>query len=95
MFHVSLLKHWNAADLQEDQPISHDDIPEVEEPYYEIERILRRRKVKIKNRIIKQYLVLWRGYPVEDVMWIEANQFSYPEQLQEYLREDQSQKEKL
>ena len=95
MFHVSLLKAWNTADLQEDQPISHDDAPEVEEPYYEVEEILRWRKVKIKNRITKQYLVLWRGYPVEDAMWIEANQFSYPEQLQDYLREDKPQEEKI
>ena len=95
MFHVSLLKKWNTADLHEDQPISHDDAPEIEEPYYEVEKILRWRKVKIKNKIIKQYLVLWRGYPVEDAMWIEANQFSYPEKLQEYLREDQPHEEKV
>ena len=95
VFHVLLLKNWTAANLQEDQPISHDDIPEVEEPYYEIEKILHCHKVKIINKIIKQYLVLWRGYPVEDAMWIEANQFSYPEQLQEYLREYQPQEEKL
>ena len=63
VFHVSLLKHWNSVNLQEDQPISRDDVPEVEEPYYEIERILRWRKVKRKNKIIKQYLVLLRGYP--------------------------------
>ena len=74
---------------------SHDDTPEVEEPYYEVEKILRWRKVKIKNKITKQYLVLWRGYPVEDAMWIEANQFSYPEQLQDYLREDKPQEEKI
>ena len=95
MFHVSLLKRWNTANLQEDQPVSHDDVPEVEEPYYEIERILRWRKVKRKKKIIKQYLVLWCGYPVEDAMWIEADQFSYPGQLQEYLREDQPQEEKV
>ena len=95
VFHVSLLKAWNAAALQEDQPISHDDAPEVEEPYYEVEKILRWRKVKKRNKIIKQYLVLWRGYPVEDAMWIEANQFSYPGQLQDYLREDKPQEEKI
>ena len=67
----------------------------MEEPYYEIEKILRWRKVKRKNKTIKQYLVLWRGYPVEDAMWIEANQFSNPEKLQEYLREDQPQEEKI
>ena len=46
MFHASLLKDWNTVDLQEDQPISQEDVPEVEEPYYEIERILRWRKIK-------------------------------------------------
>ena len=95
VFHVSLLKHWNPVKLQEGQQLSHDDVPEVEEPYYEIERILRWRKVERENNIVKQYLVLWRGYPVEDAMWIEANQFSYPGQLQEYLREDNPQEEKV
>ena len=95
MFHVSLLKRWNAAGLHEDQPISQEDALEVEEPYYEIEKILRWRKVKQGNKIIEQYLVLWRGYPIEDAMWIEANQLSYPEELQDYLREDKPQEEKI
>ena len=95
VFHVSLLKQWNSVNLQEDQPVSPDDVPEVEEPFYQIERILRWRKIKRKNKIIKQYLVLWRGYPVEDAMWIEANQFSYPGQLQQYLHGDNPQEEKV
>ena len=41
VFHVSLLKEWRIADLQEDQPITTNDVLDVEEPYYEIERILR------------------------------------------------------
>ena len=95
VFHVSLLKHRNSVNLQEDQPISHDDVPEVEEPNHEIEKILRWRKIKRKNKIIKQYLVLWCGCPAEDAMWIEADQFSYPGQLHEYLREDQPQEERV
>ena len=47
VFHVSLLKDWRTASLQEDQPIP-TDTPEVEEPYYEIEKILRWRKSKKK-----------------------------------------------
>ena len=93
--HVWILKQWNTENLQEDQPISPGDVPEVAESYYEIERILRWRKIKRKNKIIKQYLVLWCGYPVEDAMWIEANQFSYPGQLQQYLRDDDPQEEKV
>ena len=46
VFHVSLLRDWNAADVQEDRPVSQDDTPEVEEPYWEVERILRWRKLK-------------------------------------------------
>ena len=40
VFHVSLLKDWKTASLQQDQPVPADDVPEVEEPYYEIEKIL-------------------------------------------------------
>ena len=36
VFHVSLLRDWKAADVQEDPPVSQDDAPEIEEPYWEI-----------------------------------------------------------
>ena len=94
VFHVSLLKNWNAASLQEDQPVS-TDIPEVEEPYYEIERILRWRKIKRNKKILKEYLVLWKGYPVEEASWVQASQFSHPDQLKDYLKEDNPEEEKI
>ena len=53
VFHISLLKDWKTADLQEDQPAPTDDVPDVEEPYYDIERILRWRKVKRGPKILK------------------------------------------
>ena len=40
VFHFFLLRDWKAADVQEDQPVSQEDAPEVEEPYWEIEKIL-------------------------------------------------------
>ena len=64
------MRDWNAADVQEDRPVSQDDTPEAEEPYWEIERILRWRKVKRNKKIIKEYLVLWRGFPVSEATWI-------------------------
>ena len=51
VFHVSLLKDWRTANLQEDQSMTTDDVPEVEEPYYEIEKILRWRRVTTGRRI--------------------------------------------
>ena len=95
VFHVSLLKQWRAADLQEDRPVTTKDVPDVEEPYYEIERILRWRKIKRNKKILKKYLVLWRGYPVEEASWIQASQFSHATQLRRYMEEDQPQEEKI
>ena len=40
VFHISLLKKWNAVDLQEEEKIAAEEL-EVEEPYYEIEKLLR------------------------------------------------------
>ena len=50
VFHISLLKKWNAADLQEDEEVPAEEL-EVEEPYYEIEKLLRWRKVKKGDRL--------------------------------------------
>ena len=95
VFHVSLLKDWRTADLQEGQSVPADDVPDVEEPYYEIEKILRWRKSKRNKKILKEYLVLWKGYPIEEASWVQVEQFSHPGQLRNYLEEDKSQEEKV
>ena len=94
VFHVSLLKSWHTASLQEDEEPIDDDL-ELEEPYYEIEKILRWRKVKRGRRVLKEYLVLWKNYPVSEASWIRAEQFSNPDQLQQYLNEDQPLQEQV
>ena len=95
VFHVSLLKAWRAANVHEDQPDLPDDIPEIEEPFWEIEKILRWRKVKINKKIIKQYLVLWHGFPVNEASWITQDQFIRPELLRKFIQEDKPVEEKL
>ncbi|MCG8453602.1 MAG: hypothetical protein MI717_10525 [Spirochaetales bacterium] len=85
---------WNTASLQEDEEPADDDL-EVEEPYYEIEKILRWRKIKRGKRIMKEYLVLWKNYPVTEASWIQAEQFSDPSQLKQYLDEDQPLQEQV
>ena len=95
VFHVSLLKDWRTADLHDDQSIPADEAPGVEEPYYEIERILPWRKVKRNKKILKEYLVLWKGYPIEEASWVQAGQFRHPGQLRNYLEEDNPQEEKI
>ena len=88
VFYVSLLRDWKAADVQKDKPVSQEDAPEVEEPYWEIEKILRWQKIKRNKKIIKEYLVLWKGFPVEEATWIIPEQLIRPELLQQFIRED-------
>ena len=82
VFHISLVKQWNTTSLQEEEEAPADEDLEIEEPYYEIEKILRWRKIKRGRRILKEYLVLWKGYPVTEASWIQAEKFSHPDQLQ-------------
>ena len=95
MFYVFLLRDWKAADVQEDRPVSQDDAPEIEEPYWEIEKILRWRKIIKNKKIIKEYLILWKGFPVEEAIWIIQDQLIRPELLQQFIQEDKPVEEEL
>ena len=94
VFRISLLKRWNTASLQEEEVPADDDL-ETEEPYYEIEKILPWRKIKRGRRFLKEYLVLWKEYQVIEASWIQAEQFSHPDQLQQYLEDDQPLQERV
>ena len=70
-------------------------MPEIEDPYWEIEKILRWRKVKINKKVIKQYLVLWRGFPVNEATWITQDQVIRPELLRQFLQDDKPTEKRL
>ena len=63
VFHISLLQEWNAVNLQEEEEIPVEK-PEVEEPYYQIEKLLRWRRIKRGRRVNIEYMVLWKDYPI-------------------------------
>ena len=47
------------------------------EPLYEVERILKWRKVRIGRRSAREFLVTWRGYPLYEAQWIPEANFTY------------------
>ena len=44
-------------------------------PVYEVENILRWRHKKIKNKYIREFFVLWPGYPLDEPTWKPEDSF--------------------
>ena len=90
VFHVSLLKVWNEGVCRQ---ILDEATPELEEPddqqKYEVERFLRWRERRVRNRTTKEYYVLWRGYPLEEASCVPEDNFEDKEQLRRDLEVDQ------
>ena len=89
VFHVSLLRPWNQSLFSAAQQ---QVVPELEEPkavqYYETEKIVRWRWVGQGRRRTKEYLVLWRDQPVEEMSWVPEANFPDKDALQQDLDED-------
>ena len=67
VFHVSLLRIWR-EDMYRGYPTPEPTRLEEEDnqKVYELERFLRWRYRKIQNKKKREFLVLWKGYPIEE-----------------------------
>ena len=59
-----------------------------DEPFYEVDKILKWRKTKVGRRTVKEYLATWRGYPLSDAQWIPETNWRDPTKLTEYIEQD-------
>ena len=81
------IQKWNVVDLQEEEKFPVEE-PKVEEPFYQIENLLRWRRVKKSQQTKIEYLVLWKDYPIEEAQWFPTKDFMKPSELQKYIEED-------
>lgn len=82
VFHISLLEPVTLdATLQHDVK---DIDPEIQEPIYQVERILRERTVRGQ----KQYLVRWEGYDHTEDSWQLREHFNSIEPIEEFHRQE-------
>ena len=96
VFHISLLKRWNTASLQEEEEVPADDDLELEEPYYEIEKILRWRKVKRGRKNFKGVLSAYgKDTQLQKPPGSRQSNFHTRTSLQQYLEDDQPLQEKV
>ena len=88
VFHVSLLKPWRKLTWGSPVDLQPVDIEPAAKPTYEVERILRWRKVQIGRKKTREFLVTWHGYPLEEAMWIPESNFSFPNELKKMIKQD-------
>ena len=93
VFHISLLRPWNQSVFTVSQQ---QDVPELEtegQRYYETEKILRWRKVKRGNRWKREYLVMWKDRPIDEISWVPEENFPDKKSLEADLEHDQPEEE--
>ena len=83
VFHVSLLKPWRSGtwerqDIAEQPELEHHD----DNPEYEIEKLLRWRPLREGNRRTREFLVLWKGYGLDEATWVREEEIQPPEHVQ-------------
>ena len=88
VFHTSLLRPWRSSQRSCPVDIPAPDVQVSDEPFYEVDKILEWKKTKGGRRTMKEYLVTWRGYPLEDAHWIPEANWRYPKMLQTYIKQD-------
>ena len=82
-------KKWNVVDLRGEEEFL------AKEPFYEIEKLLRWRKIKRGRQMKKEDLVLWKDYPIEEAQWVPAKNIMKPSELQKYIKEDNPPEERV
>jgi hypothetical protein len=90
VFHISLLKPWREDTWREE--IDEQPVPVLEQDEdveFEIERVLRWRYYKSGNLRKKEYLVVWKGYPLDDSTWLPGEDIRPKEHFENMIARDE------
>ena len=88
VFHVSLLREWRESDWDQDEQAPVPELVAADERS-EIEKLLRWRYVRQGNRRVREFLVLWVGWPLDDATWVPESAIGPPEHVDSLLQRDQ------
>ena len=88
VFHTSLLKPWQQSSWScpVDAPLP--DVEADDGPVYNVERILRWRFVRCGRRRVREFLVTWEGFPLDEAESIREEDFCNREMLQAQIEQD-------
>ena len=94
VFHTSLLRPWRSSEWSCPVNIPAPEVQVSDEPFYEVDKILKWRKTAVSRRTIKAYLVTWTGYALEDAQWISETNWRDPTKLKTYIKQEKPTEEK-
>ena len=86
-FHVSQLKLYKKP-TNEDRTYQKPDLilTATGEEEYEVEEIINHRTRRRGRHVVREYLILWKGYPAHEMTWEpEDNVANAPKKIVEYF----------
>ena len=94
IFHISLLKSWRETQwscrVEEPEP----EVELTTEPMYQVDRILKWRKVKIGRKNTREFLITWKDVALDEAEWVAEANFEDHEELRNHIKEDKPREEK-
>ena len=88
-FHVTLLKAWQRGQWTQETAADPIELQAEGDDEFEIERLLRWRRVTVGRRRIREFLILWRGWPLDDATWVREDDITPETTIQDLIDRDQ------
>ena len=94
VFHISLLKPWRetqwSCPVEEPEP----DVELTTAPLYEVDRLLKWRKIRVGRRVTREFLVTWKDVSLDEAEWVAESDFEDKTELRNRIREDRPREDK-
>ena len=82
VFHSSLLKPWRESSWSCPVDVPQPEIEVDNSPVYRVERMLRWHYTRQGRRRIREFLVIWEGFPLEEAQWIPETNFRNRQEME-------------
>ena len=76
--------------MEEPEP----DVEMTTEPVYEVDRLLKWRKIRVGRRVTQEFLVTWKDVSLDEAEWVAKSDFEDKMELHNKIREDRPREEK-
>ena len=88
VFHTLLLKPFQQSSWSCPVAAPQPEFEVNEGPIYKVERILRWRSVRRGRRRMREFLVTWEGFPLDEAEWIQESDFHDRAMMEAQIKQD-------